>query len=473
VNDIRADLHDEDTVYVALDNHKYGDYKPYLLKSTNGGRTWRSITGDIPERHLIWRIVQDHVAPDLLFTATEFGLFFTLDGGEKWVKLTGDAPTISFRDVTIQRREDDLVAASFGRGFFIVDDISPLRELSEDKLEEDAMLFPGRDALWYIEQHPLAFSEGGSQGHSFYRASNPEFGANFTYYLAEDSLSLKDAREKEEKPLLEAGSDTPFPGFEAITEELQETAPFVELIVRDRDENVVRRIKGPAKKGFHRVNWDLRYPDTSAISRRNDSDDEPSGFLVTPGEYTVSMARLADGEYVELVEPQAFNVKRLREQGALPAQEDAAAFWERTARLDRAVTATNISFNDLNDRIGLLKTAAERASGDPVQLMTGWQAIRAEANALDELLNGNPARNVIAERNLPTVRSRLGTVLLGIGNSTYGPTGTHREQLEFAEEMHDEVRERLVTLMDEMVPAYERLLSESGAPWVPGSPLPD
>ena len=192
VNDIRADLYDANTVYVALDNHKYGDYKPYLLKSTNGGRTWRSIKGDLPDRHLIWRIVQDHVNPDLLFTATEFGLFFTVDGGKKWVKLTGDAPTISFRDVTIQRREDDLVAASFERGFFIVDDISPLRELTEDSLEEEAMLFPGRDALWYIEQHPLAFSEGGSQGHSFFRAPNPDFGANFTYYLAEDSPTLKE-----------------------------------------------------------------------------------------------------------------------------------------------------------------------------------------------------------------------------------------------------------------------------------------
>ena len=334
------------------------------------------------------------------------------------------------------------------------------------------MLFPGRDALWYIEQHPLAFSEGGSQGHSFFRAPNPDFGANFSYYLSEDSLSLKDIRQKEEKPLLEAGSDTPFPGFGAITEEIQETVPFVELVVRDSDDNVVRRIKGPAKKGFHRVNWDLRFADTSSVSRGGNDGEEPSGYLVTPGEYTVSMARFADGEYVELVAPKSFTVKPLRD-GALPAQDDAAAFWQQTAKLDRAVRATNITFNDLNDRIGLLKKAAERASGDPVKLFTDWQEIRTEANALDELLNGNPARNVIAERNLPTVRSRLGSVLTGIGNSTYGPTGTHREQLGFAEEMHDEVRERLVILMEETVPAYERLLAESGAPWVPGSQLPE
>ena len=108
----------------------------------------------------MWRVVQDHENANLLFAATEFGLFFTIDGGQKWVELTGDAPTISFRDVTIQRRENDLVAASFGRGFFVIDDISPLRTVTEDSLEQDAMLFAGRKALWYIEKHPLAFSKG-------------------------------------------------------------------------------------------------------------------------------------------------------------------------------------------------------------------------------------------------------------------------------------------------------------------------
>ncbi len=116
---------------MALDNHKYGDFAPYLMKSTDRGATWRSIAGDLPDRHLVWRVVQDHVKPDLLFAATEFGIFFTVDGGAQWVKLTGDVPTISFRDLAIQRRENDLVGASFGRGFFVLDDYTPLREIDE------------------------------------------------------------------------------------------------------------------------------------------------------------------------------------------------------------------------------------------------------------------------------------------------------------------------------------------------------
>ena len=126
VNDIKADLFDANTVYIALDNHKYGDLNPYLLKSTDRGKSWKSIKGDIPDRTLVWRVVQDHVKPNLLFAATEFGIYFTGNGGEKWIKLKGGAPTISFRDLAIQRRENDLVGASFGRGFFVLDDYSPL-----------------------------------------------------------------------------------------------------------------------------------------------------------------------------------------------------------------------------------------------------------------------------------------------------------------------------------------------------------
>ncbi len=473
VNDIRADLHNEDTVYVVLDNHKYGDYKPYILKSTNRGRSWSSIKGDLPDRHLTWRIVQDHVNPDLLFSATEFGLFFTLDGGEKWVKLTGDAPTISFRDVTIQRREDDLVAASFGRGFFIIDDISPLRELSAKSLDEEALLFPGRKALWYIEQHPLAFSEGGAQGHSFFRAPNPDFGANFTYYLSEDTSSLKDAREKAEKKANKDGDNVTFPGFDALDEERAEIAPTVWLTVRDSDGNVVRRIKGPAKKGFHRVNWDLRYPSSRSVSSNENPDNPPTGFLAAPGEYTVSLSRRIKGVTEELVAAKPFTVERLRD-GALPnpPQAEVSAFWDEAAKMDRTVTAMGVTLGQVNDRLGLLKKASERALDNLTELDDGWALLNDEVIALQRALGGSPSSNELWVKTESTIRSRLQTVLLGLGSSTYGPTQTHRQQFGYAQAELDDIRARIIALTDEAVPAYETALAEAGAPWVPGSDIP-
>ncbi len=472
VNDIRADLFDENTVYVALDNHKYGDFTPYLLKSTDRGRSWRSIKGDIPDRHLVWRVVQDHENPNLLFTATEFALFFTLDGGNKWVRLSGDAPTIAFRDVTIQRRENDLVAASFGRGFYIVDDISPLRTLSEASLEQQAMLFPGRDALWYIEQHPLAFSEGGSQGHGYFRAPNPPFGANFTYYLAEDIQSLEDQRQERERPRAEAGQNNPFPDFGTLTAELQEVDPAIWLTVRDADGNVVRRIKGPASRGFHRVNWDLRFPDMSEASASPSNDDQPSGFLVSPGQYTVSMAMRVRGQTTELVGPQTFNVRPLR-SGALPPQSDAAEFWAEIAAFDRSVTAAARTLQDAQTKLARLADATARVQGgDPTTLDNRLEGIRAEVAAINELMNGNPARNGVTERNFPTVRSRLGVILTGLGASTYGPTQTHRDQFGYARADFEQVRSRLTTLVDQTIPAFETELVAAGAPWVRGAPIP-
>jgi photosystem II stability/assembly factor-like uncharacterized protein len=473
VNDIRADLHDVNTVYVALDNHKYGDYKPYLYKSTNRGRSWTSIVSNIPDRHLTWRIVQDHENPRLLFTATEFGLYFTLDGGAKWVKLKGKSPTISFRDVTIQRREDDLVAASFGRGFFVVDDISPLRELTEASLSQEALLFPGRDALWYIEQHPLAFSPGGNQGDGYFRAPNPPFGANFTYYLADDIPSLKDMRQEREKPIAKKGGDNPFPSFEELTREIQEEGPAIWLTVRDADGNVVRRIKGPAKKGFHRVNWNLRYPATNVARPARDNGETRSGFLAAPGEYTVDLTKRVRGVTTQLVAPKPFTVVPMVDS-ALPPQPDAQDFMADVAAFDRSVTALDATLNEAQRKVKLLAVAVQSApGGDPQMLDDRLAAIRAEALALDELLNGNPARNAIYERTQPTVRSRLGRVMYSLYGSTYGPTQTAREQLGYAKADYGALRDRVRTLTEATIPAFEAELIAAGAPWVPGGAIPE
>ena len=134
--------HDAATVYAAFDNHKMGDFKPYLLKSTDRGRTWTSIAGDLPARGSVYALAEDHVDPNLLFAGTEFGLFFTIDGGKKWTRLKGGLPTIAVRDLAIQERENDLVVATFGRGFYVLDDYTPLRRTTPALLEQEAVLFP-------------------------------------------------------------------------------------------------------------------------------------------------------------------------------------------------------------------------------------------------------------------------------------------------------------------------------------------
>jgi photosystem II stability/assembly factor-like uncharacterized protein len=476
VNDIKADLFDASTVYVALDDHKSGDLRPYLVKSSDGGRTWRSIAGDLPDRHLVWRVVQDHVKPDLLFAATEFGVFFTTNGGGRWTELGGGVPTIAFRDLAIQRRENDLVAASFGRGLFILDDYSALREATDETRAKEAALFPVRKAWWYVERQPLGGDGKADQGAAYFTADNPPFGAVFTYHLAKDIQSREKARQEKEKPLVETGKDTPFPGWAEVEAERREPKPVLVLTVKDEAGNVVRRIEADTKKGFHRVAWDLRYPATQAIGARPAEEEEgrgPRGVLAPPGTYTVSLAKQVDGVTTELAGPVRFEVARLRE-GALPGADpkDTAAFLARLAGVSRAVSAAAEAVSQALKRVDTLGAALERSRSAPDSLDSELHAIREDLLAMDEALSGNRARASVEDDGAMTITRRVRVAQMGTALSTYGPTPTHRRSLEIAEEELAKLRERLNAVLEQRLPAFEKRLEAAGAPWTPGRPVP-
>ena len=476
VNDIKADLHDPDTLYVALDAHKQGDFTPYLYRSTDRGRSWRSIAGDLPQQHIVWRLVQDHVKPELLFAGTEFGLFFTLDGGRKWIELEGGVPTIPFRDLAIQRRENDLVGATFGRGFFVLDDYSPLRQVSESLLSEEATLFPVRRAWWYVERRPLGQRGQASQGAAYFTAENPPFGAVFTYYLAEDLASLTEQRQKREKELKKKGADTPVPSFDALEAERREEEPQVLLVVRDIDGQVVRRLQGETSAGFHRTAWDLRFPNRRAVGaeRPRGPDGEPKGFLAAPGRYTVTLVKRVAGRVTTLAGPEAFDVVRMREgvlAGSSP--EQTVAFLQQAAELQRAVTGANRSVSEAFGRIDALREALERSAIEPgSELDMAVRDLRQQLFQVQEAMGGNTSQRSIGQPMAPSVMRRLDVVITGNRLSTYGPTPTHRRSLEIAREQFATLRERLHQLIDIELPALEKRLDDAGLPWTPGRAVP-
>ncbi|MEL6983824.1 MAG: glycosyl hydrolase, partial [Actinomycetota bacterium] len=238
VNDVEACRHRPDAAFVAADDHKNGDYSPYLFETEDRGQTWRSIRGDLPDGIIVWKIEQDHINPDLLFVGAENGLYVSLDRGAHWHRLgagpTGDGtggsvPTISFRDLAIQRRDDDLVGATFGRGFYILDDYSPLRALTEEALAGPAALFPVRQAWRYVPYRPMQSAGQRTLGDTAWRAPNPEFGATITYHLADDIRSATKQRREDEKALDAAGDDVPFPGWDRLWAEHVETDPVIVL----------------------------------------------------------------------------------------------------------------------------------------------------------------------------------------------------------------------------------------------------
>ncbi len=477
VNDIKADLHDADTVYVALDNHKFGDFAPYLVKSTDRGRTWRSISGDLPDRHLVWRIVQDHVKPELMFAATEFGVFFTIDGGGRWVELTGCMPTISVRDLAIQRRENDLVAASFGRGFFVLDDYSALRDVTKESLVRGVSLFPVRRAWWYIERTPLGESGKASQGAAYFVAPNPPFGAVLTYYLAEGLETRKDSRRERERLLENDGADTPYRGWDEVEKERREEEPAIVLTVRNAEGTVVRRLSGTTDAGFHRVAWDLRSPSPEPLTDDDagQEEDESTGFLVAPGRYTVTLANRVEGDTSEVAGPVEFEVVRMRE-GALAGSspKETAAFLARAAEVRRAVAGTEKAVEAALERVGRLKSALDQSTADPSGgLDRTVRALERRLLTTEQALIGNRSRREIGEPMVPSVARRLEVATTGVGSSTYGPTPTHTRSLELAERAFAEVRQTLHQLLDVELPDIEAQMEAAGVPWTPGRGVPD
>jgi hypothetical protein len=405
VSKLVASQHDAATVYACFDNHKNGDFAPYAQKSTDAGKTWTSIAGDLPDRHLVWRLVQDHVDPDLLFVGTEFGIFFTVDGGGKWIELTGNMPNIAWRDLAIQTRENDLVGASFGRSFWILDDYTPLRHVSDEALESEALLFPVRKAWWYHERRTLGGGKKASQGDAFYVADNPPFGATFTYDLHDAAKTALEQRREAEKETKSEGGDTPYPGWEAMKEEALEEAPAVLLTVLDATGEVVRRLTGPASAGIHRVAWDLRYPSTDVTTGGYFGDDGDSGFLAPPGTYTVTLALRSKGEARELGS-ESFEVVPLR-QGTLPAAPPAEVvmFLQEVAETNRVISGVRAVLDETGTKLDAIEAATERSL--TAEFDTRIDALQRRLYELRDRLSGDQQKARVSELQEHTIGSCL------------------------------------------------------------------
>jgi photosystem II stability/assembly factor-like uncharacterized protein len=475
VNDIKADLFNADTVYVVVDDHKSGDFSPYILKSTNRGISWRHIDKGLPERHVAWRLVQDHVNPELLFAATEFGVFFTV-GGDHWTKLSGGAPNIAFRDLAIQKRENDLVGATFGRSFYVFDDYTPLRKLTAENLKSDTMLFPVRDALWYLQRMPLGDFHTGSkasQGDAYYVADNPPFGAVITYYLPKSIMTSKESRREQEKEIEKEGGNTPYPGWDALRAEESEEDPAVVLTVRDSNGEVVRKLEGPAKAGFHRVAWDLRYPESSAwTDKPEDNYIVFSGPLAAPGDYTVSLATRTNGVLKETGQQSSIHVKMMRQNSlATASPEEVVAFSKRLDRMMRQGNGADAAMSDLMVELAAIKQTLPRSGAD-AGLRSSARALELEVMDLQVKLSGDENRDMAGAAGPVSVSQRISAAQLGTAFSTYGPAPMHERSLEIAEQDFVAIKAGLDRIFNTDLPALRKAMDEAGVPWTPGRGVP-
>ena len=445
--------------------------------SRDRGRSWLSIAGDLPKTGNVWAIEQDHVDPDLLFVGTEFGLFFSPDHGSRWLELAGGVPTISFRDLEIQRRENDLVGATFGRGFYILDDYSPLRSIAKGALDKEASLFPVRDTWWYVPLAPGQAQGIPSLGSSEFVAPNPPFGALITYHLRDTPKTARESRHEEESKLDEQNRDIPFPGWETLRQEALEQGPQVLLTILDSDDQPVRRLVGPAKAGVHRLAWDLRLPPPNPINLevpafRPPWAGDPEGPLAPPGIYRVEMALLTHAGIETLGEPREFRVKAIPSSLLAPDYSRVADFQKRTRELIRQASGAARELRRAEDRIPYLRRALQDTPQAPADLFVRLEELAAELENLRLRLQGDRIRDRWEEPSVPSILGRLWTIAGGHWGTRQAPTVTQQESLQVAQAEFSRVKEDLKTLLEQSLPALEAELEAAGAPWTPGRLLP-
>jgi len=477
INDVEACRHDPDTVFAVIDAHKTGDYQPHVFESHDRGRTWKRISGDLPENTIGWTLEQDHEVQDLLFLGTEFGLYYTPNRGTNWYKLDGDVPTIAFRDIQIQRRDNDLVGATFGRGFYVLDDYTPLRTLTAEKVAERGTLFPVRDAWWYIPYQPMQARGQPSLGSSAFRAPNPPFGAVFTYHLNKDLQTAKETRHETEKKQKKAGEDTPFPGWDRLREEALEGEPLVLLVVRDADGQPVRRVKGPTKAGLHRVNWDLRLPPPDPVELAKPEFESPwmtppRGPLAAPGHYTVELVLVLNGVMETLGEAEAFEVKPVPNAKVEIDFGAVTAFQRAVGDLSRQISGAAKEIDRTLDRLNHLQAALLETPQADSGLYSRETELRAALDQVKTRLVGDEIRQKFSEPEEPSVRMRVGRVAWIHWDTRQPPTGTQQHNFELAQTDFSALRAELTALIETDLAQFEADLEAAGAPWTPGRRLP-
>lgn len=254
VSRVEASHFSEGTVYVTFDRHRWDDYAPYVYKGENFGKTWTALRNNLPAAGFLHVIRQDPVNRGLLYLGSEFGLFFSFDGGKKWLPFKNGFPTTAVRDIAVHPRENDLIVGTHGRGVWILDDISPLQQASAESLTAVVHLF---DILPGTIYYPLKDSELYSD--PVFSAPNPPFGAAVNYYLK-----------------TEAAKDQP-----------------VQIHIHDPEGKKVRTLDGTGQKGLNRIYWDLRdKPVFKKLPEILKGDiarwfGAPTGPFVLPGKYKI------------------------------------------------------------------------------------------------------------------------------------------------------------------------------------------
>nr|WP_321409753.1 YCF48-related protein [uncultured Carboxylicivirga sp.] len=468
VSDIYASRFDENVVYATFDNMKNDDFAPYILKSNDKGKTWISISSNLPKNGTVHTLEQDFERKELLFAGTEFGLFFSIDEGKNWVQLKSGIPTIAVRDLAIQERENDLVLATFGRGFFVLDNYQPLKELTEEIAKKEAYLFDIKPANLFIQTGKIY-----GQGATYFGAANPEFGATFTFYQKEVPKTQKEIRQKMEKELFKKGDRIPQPTWKELQDESKEVPAYLLVTIKDSEGSIVKTFTKKPEKNVSRFNWDLTYDSWKIVSSKKfDPFKKPeSGIYVMPGSYTIEISQVQNGTSTLLAGPESFEVKALNNT-TLPASDRKAMveFQRKVTELSKAMNGTMQLLSELKDEITSMKQTALAVPDGHKKLIPALTELDKEIDAIEFEFKGVEAKaswEEIPPAQMPLIE-RLNNIIYTQIESTSNITTTSVRDFEILKKEFPPVLEKVKSILTYKIPEVRQLMDELKAPYTNG-----
>ena len=469
VSDIYASPFDENLVFASFNNIKNDDFKPYLFKSTDKGKTWVSISANLPDSETVHCVLQDYKNKNLLFAGTEFGIYFSPDLGKNWAKLGSGLPDIPVRDIKIQKDQNDLVIATFGRGFYILDDYSALQLTTKEDLQKKAIMYPVKDALMYIQK-----DDRYGVGDAVYKAKNPDFGAIFTYYIKDVPKTLKQIRKQQEKKLFKDGKPIPQPTQEQLNKEKQQEKPYLVFTIRNENNEIVRKIYKKASKGINRASWNLRYSLPSPTSLSNNkfkpTKKQTSGVLALPGKYSVQLSMIFNGKQEKLTEPVYFNAKLLN-NSTLPLTDNIKLKenYDKMFNVYNSIKSSELFLKELKTKINYIRQSINLSNKSNDLLLIKAKNISNNLDSLNFVFYGQKAKASWEEipPAIEPINVRLNEMIWASWESKGEITQTQINNLKILQSDIKKIISNL-KLNNEKINNLNKELDKINAPYTPG-----
>ncbi|MFC1660747.1 glycosyl hydrolase [Gemmatimonadota bacterium] len=435
VSRVRWSNHDEGTLFATFEAHKDNDFRPYVIKSTDFGASWTDISSDLPKFGPVRVIVEHPRNTQLLFVGTEFSVFVSLTGGTSWLPLGNNLPTVPVHDMVIHPRENDLVLGTHGRGFWVLDDITVLEEMTAEVSSSEVHLADPRTAS------QLSFFNRGrsSLGHSRFASPNPPDGAIINYWVGLDASATEG----------EGGEP-----------------PAIEIEILDDGGEVVRRLDPPtgaSQPGIHRLVWDMRYAPAMLPNLDGGIDTGPRGPWVLPGDYQVRLRR-GDLEQVRVL--------RIEGDPAVDINATDRAAWHDTLVLlhemigvSHAVVTTT---RQLQGQLAQVRQTMARRPELAQAVGTRLEDIEVKLQAILDEMQGAETDGGATQPGAPPLASQIRQLYSTVGASTALPTTEQAQLTEGSRELLAAQVDAINQVLSVDVGQLQRQLDQAGIPWTPG-----